>query len=95
MEKYLIVIEKSQTGFAAYSPDVLGCIATGKTINQIIANMKSALTFHLKGLIADGETIPQPRGIESYLDAERESEGVEHFITHISMNDVLPQKELA
>jgi len=95
MEKYLIVIEKSATGFAAYSPDVLGCIATGKTINQTITNMKSALTFHLKGLIADGEAIPQPRGIQSYLDAERDSEGVEHFITHIPMESVLPEKILA
>jgi predicted RNase H-like HicB family nuclease len=84
MERYLIVIEKSETGFSSYSPDVLGCIATGKTLDQTITNMKSALAFHLRGLLEDGEEIPKPRGVKSYIDAEKESEGEEYFITHIS-----------
>lgn len=91
MEKYLIVIEKSETGFSAYSPDVLGCIATGETLDQTIANMKSALEFHLQGLLEDGEEIPKPRGVDSYLDAERESEGEEYYITHIVVKDLLPE----
>ncbi|MBI3957160.1 MAG: type II toxin-antitoxin system HicB family antitoxin [Chloroflexi bacterium] len=92
MERYLIVIEKSETGFSAYSPDVLGCVTTGKTVVQTIANMKSALAFHLQGMLADGEEIPQPRGIKSYLDAERDSEGEDYLITHIATNDVLPER---
>lgn len=92
MERYLIVIEKSETGFSAYSPDVLGCVTTGKTLNQTIANMKSALAFHLQGLLEDGEEIPKPRGVKSYLDAERDSEGEEYFITHIAIKDVLPER---
>jgi predicted RNase H-like HicB family nuclease len=95
MERYLIVIEKSEVGFSSYSPDVLGCIATGKTLNQTIANMKSALMFHLRGLLAEGEEIPKSRGVESYLDAERESEGEEYYITHIAVKDVLPERVLA
>ena len=93
MEKYLIVIEKSQTGFSAYSPDVLGCIATGRTIDQTIANMKSALAFHLRGMIEDGEEIPKPRGLQSYLDAERDSEAEAYFMTHIAVDGVLPATE--
>jgi predicted RNase H-like HicB family nuclease len=95
MERYLIVIEKSETGFSAYSPDVLGCIATGDTLDQTIANIKSALEFHLQGLLEDGEEIPKPRGIQSYLDAEKESEGEEYFMTHVSVKDVLPETVLA
>ena len=95
MERYLIVIEKSETGFSSYSPDVLGCIATGKTLNQTIANMKSALAFHLQGLLEDGEEIPKPRGVQSYLDAESESAGEEYFITHIAVKDVFPERVLA
>jgi len=95
MEKYLIVIEKSDTGFSAYSPDILGCIATGKTVEQTMANMRSALEFHLQGLLEEGEEIPQPRGVQSYLDAERDSEGEEYYITHIAVKDVLPAKILA
>ena len=87
----MIVIEKSETGFSSYSPDVLGCISTGESFEQTIANMKSALEFHLQGLLEDGEEIPQPRGVESYLDAERDSEGEEYYITHIFVKDVLPE----
>ena len=36
MEKYLIVVEKGDTGYSAYSPDVLGCIATGKTLEKTL-----------------------------------------------------------
>ena len=95
MERYLLVIEKSETGFSAYSPDVLGCIATGDTLDQTIANIKSALEFHLQGLLEDGEEIPKSRGIQSYLDAEKESEGEEYFMTHVSVKDILPETVLA
>jgi len=95
MERYLIVIEKSETGFSSYSPDVLGCIATGKTLDQTIANMKSALTFHLRGLLEEGEEIPKSRGVQSYLDAESESAGEEYFITHIAVKDILPARVFA
>jgi predicted RNase H-like HicB family nuclease len=92
--KYLIVVEKSRTGYSAYSPDILGCIATGKTIDKTLVNMKNALAMHLRGLLEDGEDIPQPRGIQSYLDAERDSAGEQYFITHIAVESVLPEREL-
>lgn len=91
MEKYLIVVEKTETGYSAYSPEVLGCIATGKTIDKTIANMKSALAAHLRAIIKDNEEIPKPKGIQSYLDAERDSAGEEYFITHIVVESVLPE----
>ncbi len=94
MKKYLIVVEKSQTGYSAYSPEVLGCVATGKTIDKTLANMKAALAMHLRALIEDGEEIPQPRGIQSYLDAEKDSAGEEYFITHIVVDSVLPERVL-
>jgi len=94
MEKYLIVVEKSETGYSAYSPDVLGCIATGKSIDKTLANMKAALTMHLQALVEDGDEIPHPRGIQSYLDAERDSADEEYFITHLVVDSVLPERVL-
>lgn len=88
-DRYLIVLEKSKTGFSSYSPDVPGCIATGETLENTIANMKSALAFHLQGLLEDGEAVPKSRGIQSYLDVEKESEGEEYFITHIDVKDLV------
>jgi predicted RNase H-like HicB family nuclease len=81
MDQYLIVLEKSDTGFSAYSPDVAGCIATGETLEATIALMRSALALHL----ADTETLPKPRGIDAYLDALRDSEGEEFYLTHVSV----------
>ncbi len=92
MEKYLIVVEKSKTGYSAYSPDVLGCIATGKTLEKTIEQMRSALALHLQSMTEDDEELPKPRGIASYLDAVSSSEGEEYFLTHIALESVLPAR---
>lgn len=92
MEKYLIVVEKSQRGYSAYSPDVPGCIATGKTMEKTVADMKSALSLHLRAIADDGEELPEPGGIAAYLEAVSASEGEEYFLTHIAVDEVSPQK---
>jgi predicted RNase H-like HicB family nuclease len=94
-EKYLVVIEKSETGYSVYSPDVTGCIATGSTIQKAIANMKLALSHHLRDMMAEGEPVPKPRGVASYLDAVNQSEGEEYLLTLIRVEHVLPEKVLA
>ena len=59
MKKYLIVIEKNNSGFSAYSPDIPGCIATGKTKKEVEQNMYEAIQFHLNGLTEEGLQLPQ------------------------------------
>lgn len=59
MKKYLIVIEKTVAGFSAYSPDITGCVATGKTKNEIEKNMYDAIRFHLEGLEEEGIELPK------------------------------------
>ncbi len=92
MEKYLIVVEKSESGYSAYSPDVLGCIATGKTLEKTLDQMRSALALHLQSMAEDDEELPKPRGIASYLDAVSGSEGEEYFLTHIALESILPDR---
>jgi len=58
--RYLIVVEKSETGFSAYSPDVPGCVATGQTETETKANMQEAIEFHLGGMKEEGLPIPPP-----------------------------------
>jgi predicted RNase H-like HicB family nuclease len=48
--KYLIVIEPTQTGFSAYSPDLPGCVSTGQTWDEVERSMHEAIEFHLEGL---------------------------------------------
>ncbi len=62
--EYLIVIEKGTENYSAYSPDILGCIATGKTIEKTISEMKEALEFHLE----DVENLPEAKGLKYHLD---------------------------
>ena len=57
---YLIVIEKAEKNYSAYCPDLPGYIATGKTIDETIKNMKEAILFHIEGLKKDGISPPKP-----------------------------------
>ena len=61
MTKYLIVAEKTETGYSAYSPDLPGCVATGRTPEELEQTMREAVLFHLEGLRKDRETVPVPR----------------------------------
>jgi predicted RNase H-like HicB family nuclease len=63
--QYLIVIEKTATGYSAYSPDFDGCIATGSTKQE---NMREAIEFHVEGLRHEGYSVPQPSSYSTYVD---------------------------
>ena len=66
--KYLIVIERTATGFSAYSPDLPGCIATGNTRDDVEREMQGAIAFHVAGLKAEGMAIPEPSTSSSYVE---------------------------
>lgn len=66
--QYLIVIEKTETGYSAYSPDLLGCISTGATREEVEQNMHEAVEFHLDGLKLEGLEIPQPTTSSAYVE---------------------------
>ena len=59
MRKYLVVYEKTKTGYSAYVPDLPGVIATGKTKNIIEKNIFDAINFHLQGLKEEKLRIPK------------------------------------
>jgi predicted RNase H-like HicB family nuclease len=60
MIKYLVVFEKTKTGYSAFVPDLPGCISTGRTRKDIEKNIQEAIEFHVEGLKLDGEKIPEP-----------------------------------
>jgi predicted RNase H-like HicB family nuclease len=66
--KYLIVIEKTATGYSAYSPDLPGCIATAATEEDVQREMTAAMAFHLDGLRQEGIRIPEPQTKSSYVE---------------------------
>ena len=58
--KFMVVLEKAENNWAAYCPDVLGCIATGRTPAETIQKYEKALRMHLNGLEEDGLPMPEP-----------------------------------
>ena len=58
--KYAVVFEKSDNNYAAYVPDLPGCIATGKTRDDVERHIREAIAFHIEGLKQQGETVPEP-----------------------------------
>lgn len=66
--KYLVVIEKTETGYSAYSPDLPGCIATGHTQEEVEKNMQEGISFHLESIRADGEQVPEPKSYSRTFD---------------------------
>ena len=68
IDKYQIHIEGGPpTNYSACSPEVLGCVAVGNTIEECVAEMRSALAFHFESMLADGEKIPEPLGPGVYV----------------------------
>jgi predicted RNase H-like HicB family nuclease len=68
MKKYLIVVEQTQTGFSAFSPDLPGCVSTGRTREDVEQNMREAIAFHLDGLREEGQVVPEPRTYSAYVE---------------------------
>lgn len=68
MHKYLVIFEKANSNYSAYSPDLPGCIATGKTRKETEKNIKAAISFHLEGLKEDGLQIPEPASFTEYVE---------------------------
>jgi predicted RNase H-like HicB family nuclease len=70
--KYVIVIEKGERNYSAYVPDVLGCVATGGTVEEVTRRMQEALEFHFEGMLLHDETIPPPTSITSTIEVDLE-----------------------
>ena len=66
--RYAIVIEKGERNFAAYVPDLPGCIATGQTIEETEQQIREAIDLHLRGMREDGLSIPEPSSSVDYVD---------------------------
>ena len=67
MHRFLIVIEKADGNYSAYSPDLPGCIATGATREEAEQNMYQAIEMHINGLREDGLPVPESTSFAEYM----------------------------
>jgi len=87
-----VVLEKPETGFSAYSPDLPGCITVGETDEDTIAQIKEAIRLYIEEMIDLEETVPESKGIEHYINAGLLNKGYiadKYFILKVQVN--LPQ----
>ena len=68
MNRYLIIIEDTATGYSAWSPDLPGCVATGDSREEVEREMHDAMEFHVEGLRLAGYPVPPPHTLAAYCD---------------------------
>jgi predicted RNase H-like HicB family nuclease len=67
--RYAVIIEKGEKNYSGYLPDLPGCVATGKTVEEVKERMSRAVDLHLRGLREDGLPVPEPRSLADYVEA--------------------------
>ena len=68
--QYLVVIEQGPTSLGAYVPDLPGCVAVGATREEVAILIQEAIEFHIEGLKADGQPVPQPSSTAEVVEAD-------------------------
>ena len=66
--KYAVIVEEGENSFGAYVPDLPGCAAVAKTKEEVLELIQDAIEFHLEGLRADGQPIPEPSSSIEYVE---------------------------
>ncbi len=66
--RYAIVVEDAGSNFAAYVPDLPGCVATGETRDEVARLIREAMVMHLEGMAEDGLPIPEPSSRVEYVE---------------------------
>jgi predicted RNase H-like HicB family nuclease len=69
--KYAVVFEKSSTGYAAYVPDLPGCITTGRSLDETEKLIQEAIEFHVEGMKLHGERVPEPTTATKYVEVSK------------------------
>lgn len=67
MHRFLVVIEKANGNYSAYSPDLPGCVATGITRDEAERRMHEAIEMHVRGLLEDNLPVPKSTSFAEYI----------------------------
>jgi predicted RNase H-like HicB family nuclease len=67
--KYAVVYERAAHNYAAYVPDLPGCVATGRTRQEVEERIREAIRLHLEGMRSDRAPIPEPETWTELVDA--------------------------
>ena len=62
------MIEKGERNYSAYVPDLPGCVSVGDSLEEVKAEIREAIEFHLEGMRDDGLPIPKPSSWAEYVE---------------------------
>jgi predicted RNase H-like HicB family nuclease len=68
MKRYAIVVERAEKNYAAYVPDLPGCVATGATVEETERLLREAIELHVAGMREDGLPVPEPSSVVDYVE---------------------------
>ena len=68
--KYAVIFEQAERNWAAYVPDLPGCITTGRTLEETERNIREAIEGHLKTLSEFGDPVPQPTTVAREIEIQ-------------------------
>jgi predicted RNase H-like HicB family nuclease len=81
---YIAVVHKDpKSDYGVSFPDFSGCITAGSTIDEAKDMAQQALTFHIKGMLRDGETIPKPSALEDIMGDPNYADATVFMVVHI------------
>lgn len=67
-KKYAVIFEQAKTNWAAYVPDLPGCVSTGRTLEETELNVREAISGHLRTLREFGEPVPEPTSVAKEIE---------------------------
>jgi predicted RNase H-like HicB family nuclease len=68
MTRYAVIIEKGESSYGAYVPDLPGCVAAGETVEEVKSLISEAIEFHIEGLKEEGLYVPEPSSLCEYVE---------------------------
>ena len=68
MRKYAVVFEKAEHNWAAYVPDLPGCVTTGPSLEETRRLIAEAIEFHIEGMRLQGEVVPDPTTVAETVE---------------------------
>jgi predicted RNase H-like HicB family nuclease len=84
--QYNIILQRTNNGYCAYSPDVPGCIAADDSFEATLQLMAEAIEFHFEGMLEHGSEIPESKSLQHYLNSGELELAPDDILTHVTVN---------
>jgi len=99
---YIAIIHKElDSDYGVSFPDFPGCVTAGSTLEEARDMAREALAFHVRGMIEDGDELPQPRSLDAVMENPDFADGVAFLVTlpprkpkNVRVNIMLPEEDL-